>query len=339
MKNIELLELEGKLQNPIMEFLLEHDDFLEKEQIDAILTRGETGLEDLRLILKAYNQHHLKYFEIENYGNIYCMSSVIATLAYLGDEESFEEMIAYLYSSPELIIDTWGDSYFESLPLYFAKFPNKIDKIKEVIYDPNLVTDIKEILCLSLSSVPRVLDRLDLKPVIANIFLDYLQYILIPENRNAQDNHYVEWKSIEDHFDNIISGYMECGGDGNHPLIQQALNEELITWDVFGEEELLNWQEDKFEYWDIYRLNENYKLFYDASDYKKQIKDLEKEQEELKKKNKALIQLVNVTKQFQNLFDRNDKVNVKYKANGNILKDIKYKKVEQDLISGKCELI
>ena len=43
MKNIEILELEGKIKNPIMEFLLEHDDYLEKEQIDAILSRGESG--------------------------------------------------------------------------------------------------------------------------------------------------------------------------------------------------------------------------------------------------------------------------------------------------------
>ena len=75
MKNIELLELEGKLQNPIMEFMLEHEDFLEKEQIDTILSRSESGLEDLRLILKSYNQHHLKFKDDEYFGNVYICSN------------------------------------------------------------------------------------------------------------------------------------------------------------------------------------------------------------------------------------------------------------------------
>jgi hypothetical protein len=340
MKNIELLELEGKIKNPIMEFLLEHDDYLAKEQIDAILSRGESGLEDLRLILKAYNQHHLKYLEIEDYGNVYCMSSVILALVYLNDEQSFDDMISYLYSSPELIVATWDDGFYESFPLCFAKFPDKLDKIKEVLYDPNLITDMKEILSMGLYCMPKVLGNPSLKPVIANIFLDYLQFILIPENRSAQENYYEEWKTIEDLFDSIIFGYMDCGGDGNHPSVQRAVNEQLISEDVFSNDDLQHWKEDKFEYWDIYKFHETLKLYYeDSEDYSEEIKNLEKEQEELKKKNQILTQLLNTTKQFRNLFDRNDKVSVKYKTDGNILKDIKYKKVEDDLISGKCELI
>jgi uncharacterized FAD-dependent dehydrogenase len=48
---------------------------------------------------------------------------------------------------------------------------------------------------------------------------------------------------------------------------------------------------------------------------------------------------LNFTKQFRNLCDRNDKVNLKYKADGKVISDVKYKKIEDDLIAGKCELI
>jgi hypothetical protein len=60
---------------------------------------------------------------------------------------------------------------------------------------------------------------------------------------------------------------------------------------------------------------------------------------EIKEKKEEINKILNVTKQFRNLFDRNDKVSVKYKADGKIVNDIKYKKVEDDLIAGKCELV
>jgi hypothetical protein len=330
MKNIELLELEGKLQNPIMEFLLEHDDYLEKEQIDAILTRGESGLEDLRLILKVYNQHHLKFKDDDG---VWFMSSVLLALSYLRDNESFDDLMTYLYTNFDAINTTWGDGYFEAFPICYAVFPDRIPQIKEALYDPELTIDMKRILMMGLYSMPVTLNRPELESIIAPVFLDYLTFILVPENLQTQEKVHEEWVSTEDLFDDAIEGYMNCGGDGNHPAVQQAIKEELNSEDIFDKGDLKKWKKDIFALWDIYTHNAGLEKFQKTED-EYQIK-----QTELKAKEAQLKQVINVTKQYRKIFDRNDKVSVKYKTDGNILKDIKYKKVEDDLIAGKCEII
>jgi hypothetical protein len=330
MKNIELLELEGKLQNPIMEFLLEHNDFLEKEQIDAILTRGESGLEDLRLILKSYNEHHLKFKDDDG---VWFMSSVLLALSYLRDNESFDDLMAYLYTNFDAINTTWGDGYFEAFPICYAVFPDRISQIKEALYDPELTIDMKRILMMGLYAMPKTLNRPELESIIAPVFLDYLTFILVPENLQTQEKVHEEWVSTEDLFDDAIEGYMNCGGDGNHPAVQQAIREELNSEDIFDKGDLKKWKKDIFVLWDIYTHNAGLEKFQKTED-EYQIK-----RAELEAKEAQLKQVINVTKQFRNLFDRNDKISVKYKADGKIVSDIKYKKVEQDLISGKCELI
>jgi hypothetical protein len=340
MKNIELLELEGKLQNPIMEFLLEHDNYLEKEQLDAILSRGESGLEDLSLIFKAYNEHHSKLEEEK----CVFISNVLLALTYLKDETSFEDMIAYLYTSYNLIDYAWGDGYFEAFPMCYGVFPDRIQQIKQTLYDPELTIDLKRILMIGLYSMPTLLQRPELKETIAPVFLDYLQFILNPENRKTQDKVNEEWVSLDDLFDTTIEGYMNCGGNGNHPMVQQAVNEGLINEGfsaAFSREDLQRWEIDNHELDDIYTLNAAYervqkedKKYYEELQAKEALLDAE-----IKEKKEEINKILNVTKQFRNLFDRNDKVSVKYKADGKIVNDIKYKKVEDDLIAGKCELV
>ena len=340
MKNIELLELEGKIKNPIMEFLLEHDNYLEKEQIDAILTRGESGLEDLRLILKAYNQHHLKFEE----ENTTFVSNVLMAITYLKDENSFDDMIGYLYTNYKSVDYTWSDSYFESFPRCYGIFPDRVSQIKQVLYDPELTIDLKRILMMGLYSMPTLLQRPELKEIIAPIFLDYLQFILNPENRKTQDKVHEEWVDLYELFDTTIEGYMHCGGDGNHPAVQQAVNDGLINEGfsaAFSREELQKWEQKVFELDDIYSMNAAYERVqkineeFDRSLESKKIV-LETE---IKEKKEEINRILNVTKQFRKILDRNDKVSVKYKADGKVISDVKYKKVEDDLISGKCELI
>ncbi len=339
MKNIEILELEGKIKNPIMEFLLEHDNYLEKEQIDAILSRGESGLEDLRLILKAYNQHHLKFEEGCGF-----MSNVLLALSYLKDESSFDDMIAYLYTNYKSIDYTWSDSYFESFPICYGVFPDRISQIKETLYDPELTIDTKRILMMGLYSMPTLLKRPELEETIAPVFLDYLQFILNPENRKTQNKVNEDWVSLDELFDTTIEGYMHCGGDGNHPAVQQAVNDGLINEGfsaAFSREELQKWEQKVFELDDIYSMNAAYERVqkineeFDRSLESKKIA-LETE---IKEKKEEINKILNVTKQFRKIYDRNEKVSVKYKADGKVISDVKYKKVEDDLISGKCELI
>lgn len=333
MKNIEILQLEGKLQNPIMEFLLEHDNYLEKEQIDVILTRGESGLEDLRLILKSYNQHHAEL----NPENTSFISNVLMALTYLKDDSSFDDMIAYLYTNFDSINYTWGDSYFESFPMCYGVFPDRISQIKNTLYDPELTIDLKKILMIGLYSMPRLLQRPELDEIIAHIFLDYLQFILNPTNRETQNKSNEEWVNLNDLFEVTIEGYMNCGGDGNHSTVQQTMKGNVLTKDpfyrFFNEEDLQNWKKSSFDFDDIYRMNAAYKTFQESDRESKML------QEELKAKDAELNKILNVTQQFRKIYDRNDKLSVRYKADGKVLLDVKYKKVEGDLISGKCEII
>jgi hypothetical protein len=150
MKNIELLELEGKIKNPIMEFLLEHDDYLEKEQIDAILTRGETGLEDLRLILKAYNQHYPKLHDSKN--SLVFIVHVISFLAELKDEFAFDDMMVYLKTDAVLAEAAWNDSYMEDFPRYWSLFPDKIEVMGNAFYDTKITIEAKSALMTGLKS-------------------------------------------------------------------------------------------------------------------------------------------------------------------------------------------
>ena len=338
MKNIELLELQGKLQNPIMEFILDKEDFLlEKGEIDEMLSKGESGLQDLRLILKAYNRHHLKYqnyFEVEDYGNIYNISHVIAALAYLEDEESFDDMMEYIYTSPELIDAIWADDFFEAFPLYYSKFPNKIDSIKEALYDPKLVIDMKRILALSLAVFTN-LKNPALTKKIANIFSEYLQFLLIPENRLTQDNCYEPWLDLNDLFDSVLEGYLDCEGDYRNPLVQQAVKERLVDEDEFSIENIANWEIFIFPLRTIYVSTKFWKDIEEVSGLSERdnrVQRMQHYEQELK-------EVIKISKQFHSIFDESDRIAVKYKADGNILRNIKFKKVEQDLIDGKCEVI
>jgi hypothetical protein len=337
MKNIELLELEGKIQNPIMEFLLEHDNYLEKEQIDAILSRGESGLEDLRLILKAYNQHHLKFKDDEG---IWFMSSVLLALAYLRDEASFDDMIAYLYTNFDAINTTWGDGYYEAFPMCYAVFPNKIPKIKEILYDPELTIDMKRILMMGLYSMPKILNRPELDSTIAPVFLDYLTFLLVPENRKTQKEVHEDWLGIEDLLNTTIKGYMNCGGESTRIDSLQLIDEELENPTISEIFNFDKWKKKIFDLWDIYTHNAGLEKFQKTQNEYHELKAREALLEaEIKEKKEERNRILNVTKQFRKIYDRNDKVNVKYKADGKIVNDVKYKKVEDDLISGKCEII
>ena len=331
MTTIQLLELEDKLQHPIYEFLLSHETYLEEEQIDDLLSHGESGLQDLRTILKAYNQHFVKYKTFEN-AHLGYITQVIAALAYLKDEEAFDDMIGYLKTDPELIDAAWNDSYYEELPRYFATFPSKIEELGKALYDNEIVIDTKVMLCMGLYNMPDFLEQADLKPAIAQIFLNYLEFLLVPENRKTLKSHN-DWNDEAFLITNVIEGYMNCGGDGQNPSVRQAFAENLADVGFFDESDLDDWEAIPHPFDDIYQTNEAWKRVEEAN--RKQLVEREAE----KKKEAELLQFLNATREYRKVFDRNDRVTVRYKADGKIVKDTKYKKVEDDLLKGLCEVV
>ena len=334
MKNIEILELKGKLQNPIMEFVLEYDGFLKKEQIDAILNKGKSGLEDLRLILRAYNQHHLKYLEIKDYGNVYCMGTIIGALTYLNDESVFDDMLQYICTDPTLVDTTWESDFYEGLPLYFAKFPNKIEILKQALFNPELIIEIKSILIIGLYSMPTILNKPELNKTIANIFLEYLRFLLAPKNRETHDKTFFNYYLINDLIDDVVVGYMDCGGDPNHPYVQQALEDELfVNEDIFVIKDIYNWKVFIFPLRDIYESNEFWTTNHEKNKvYNQNLEGKNRKQPDLTK-------ILNFVKIYRRFIDVNDKISVKYLDDGRIVHHVKFGEVEDDLMNDKCELI
>jgi uncharacterized protein YdcH (DUF465 family) len=324
MKNIEILELEGKIKNPIMEFLLEHNDYLAKEQIDAILTRGETGLEDLHLILKAYNQHFDKLNDSEN--SLVFIVHVISFLAELKDESSFEDMLAYLKTDSMLADEAWNDSYMEDFPRYWSLFPNKIEQIDKALYDTEITIQAKSVLITGLTAIAENVTDSSLVKSIREIFEKYLEFLHNEEQRETQN--VSDWADIEFLIGSTIIGYMDCGGDAQNKNAEYFVKNNLVD-NLLSVKELQNWGNSGNEFSDIYEMNE---IWEEAS-------NREENYEKAREREQELIKVVNQQKAFKKIFDRNDKVNVKYKADGKVISDVKYKKVEDDLISGKCELI
>jgi hypothetical protein len=121
---------------------------------------------------------------------------------------------------------------------------------------------------------------------------------------------------------------MDCGGDSQNKYAQYFVKNDLVD-NILNLKELNKWEIREQNFADIYQMNRIWG----------EISGRDTEWEEERKREEELIKLVNQHKAFKKIFDRNDKISVKYKTDGKVVSDIKYKKVEQDLISGKCELI
>jgi hypothetical protein len=324
MKNIELLELEGKIKNPIMEFLLEYDGFLKKEQIDAILTRGETGLEDLRLILKTYNQQYPKLHDSKN--SLVFIVHVISFLAELKDELAFDDMMVYLKTDAVLAEAAWNDSYMEDFPRYWSLFPDKIEVIGNALYDTEITIEAKSALMTGLVAIAEKFTDDNLVKPIRDIFEKHLEFLQDTKNQKSQE--FFEWASIEFLIGSTVIAYMDCGGDSQNKYAQYFVKNDLVD-NILDLKELNKWEIREQNFADIYQMNSIWG----------KISGRGTEWEEERKREEELIRVVNQQKAFKKIFDRNDKISVKYKADGKVVSDIKYKKVEQDLTSGKCELI
>jgi hypothetical protein len=319
MKNIQLLELEGKLHNPIMEFLVEHNSYLQKAQTDAILSRGDTGKDDLRMILRAYNQHFSKFINAEN--NITFISNVIGALTLLKDEEVYQDLIEYLKTDTELIDISWSEGIYESLPLYWAIMDTNIDKAEKALYDISLNWTTKKVLCLGLVGLPQRVDSQELYQVVKAISERYLTYLLTTAELNQnQKNTLIEIN---------LQGYLSYGGNYHDTIVQQivTLESNSFTTPETVKAWFIKQPAPLFE--DIYSLNASWE----------KLENVDKSSQEKLLLKRQVTKILNATKQFDDLYNRNDKLSVKYKDTGAVITDVKYKKVEKDLLAGKCEIV
>ena len=327
MKNIEILKLEGKLQNQAVIDLLQQESYLEKSHIDEIMSLGETGLSDMRLILQAYldNIQDVK----KSSTTVTPFFQIVCFLTDLKDEKSFDLMINYLKSDFDLIDDTFNDSIIEVPPCYFAMFPHRIADIVNCLYDKEMNYCIKNTFVDALVQMTIIHKDEKIKSEVVEALQNHLKFLSIPENRFdfALEGSSRTWIDMHNYTAFIITDLHDLEADLKQNYIESLFEQDVVEEGIFGDlDELSKIKPEVFRFYDsIYNRNESWERAV-------------QHQERGKRERLAKEILKQRMDKFTKIYSRNDKVNVKY-HNGTILKDVKFKKVEDDLIDDKCEII
>ncbi|MEA5401964.1 hypothetical protein VB776_03480 [Arcicella sp. DC2W] len=343
MKNIELLKLEGKLQNQAIIDLLEHDTFLTKTQIDEIIEIGEDVLPDLRLIIEAYleNLDSLKEYS----ENLVPFFHITNFLSYLKDENAFDLMIRHIKSDFNVLSDIYEDSINDQLPLFCAMFPNRIKEVEEALYDRSITYANKDLLSDVFVKMAIIHDNEIVKQEAISVLLKYLEFLSIPENREGfaiTEGEDISWINLDEHLAFLISDlYNLLGEDVATDYVKSLFEQDLVETNIFGDlDELLESKRESFDaYPDIYGVNEEWEeLVEEQRQFEENRKRLEEENRLLQAQRMALLNQAEKFEKLYKQYNRNDKVSVKYE-DGTILKDVKFKKIEEDLKNEKCSII
>lgn len=334
MKNIELLGLQDTLQlEPIIR-LLEQASYLTNEQIDEILALGEAGLSEMHLALKTYIQK-IDIFRSENTSLTFVahIADIFTELRY---EAALEDMIALLRIDFEMADLAMSDGITEYLPDYFALFPHRLDTYKNYVFDATLDVNTKNIILSGLMRAIRLPEVKAQPEPILTLIEDYLRFLQVPENRTAHNTkaNISYCYDIVELISFMLIDYDDAGGDKRSELIKYFFDNDLINKMIIGDyEEYLSFDIPHFD-------------ISIASIYQKNILWREIEEEEVRlraenEKEKAKKSLMEARLSLKRSFDnysRNDKVSVRYE-DGRIVKDVKFKKIEDDLYNGLCDII
>jgi hypothetical protein len=334
MKNIELLGLQNTLQlEPIIR-LLDHKTYLTNEQIDEVLALGEAGLREMRLILKAYI-NKVKVVK-ESDGDLCFLAHIADFFTELRDEAVLEDVITIFRVDFELAEWAMSDGITEYIPEYFALFPHRIDTYKKYIFDATLDLNTKNII---LNGLTRAINLSEIKaqpePILA-LMEDYLRFLQIPANRiahNTRANVKYSYQT-EEFISFLLIDYDEAGGDRKSDFIKYFFDNNLIDKTIVGDyKEFTSFGSSTYptSISSIYEKNEI---------WREAVIRENKTQNSSKKINspESATLLNNLLSQSFSSYERNDKVNVRYN-DGKILKDVKFKKVEDDLQKGLCQII
>lgn len=330
MKNIELLKLEGKLQNQAVIDLLEHDNYLEANQINEILALGESGLQDMRVVMRAY----LDNIEaVKKSINTLCpFYHIQSFMTHTRDEASFDLMMEYIKSDYQLLEDTFSDSIFEDLVVYPAFFPNRLTDLEKELYNKSTPFTTKELIAKSIYIITTLPENQKFNQQVLDIYQNHLRFLSIPENRKdfcpPPKKH--EWVNLNNYLAFLISNTYNQGGDVKQDYIYSLFEQKLVDEGIFGTiEDLVKTSREKHDYYnDIYQRNLTWKMAVEREiAYKKELEEWRQKQ--------AILQKIRTLSQN---YGRNDKVTVRY-IDGKIVNDVKFKKVEDDIKAGKCEII
>jgi hypothetical protein len=326
MKTIEILDLQNTLQlEPIIR-LLEHKTYLNDEQIDEILALGEAGLSEMRLILKAYNQ---KVKDLRKFDSNLCfLAHIVDFFTELRDEAALEDVITALKVDFDMAEIAMSDGIMDYLPDYFALFPHRIDTFRTFLWDADLDLNTKNAIFAGLGRAIRVLNIKTQPQPILKLFEDYFHFLQVSQNRIEQDTQAnCEYAyTLPEFIAFILIEYEEAGGDKKSDLVKYFFDNDLIDETIIGD--YIDFMStDKVDYpieiYSIYKKNEIWRDIITP--------------ETKPTANKRKKQSTNWSPPAWS-YGRNDKVNVRYN-DGKIVKDIKFKKVEDDLHKGLCIVI
>ncbi len=330
MKNIELLKLEGKLANQEIIDLIENDSYLTKNQIEAIMALGESGLQDMRIIMQAYLDN---IEDIRKSENTLCpFYHIQSFMTDMKDEQSYDLMMDYVKSDYSLLDDTFSDSIMEDLPSYHAMFPHRMMAIEKELYNKTISCQTKELIVNSLVQIPTIHQDENTKQEVIEILQNQLKFLSIPENRKdfvpPPKKH--EWTNLDSYIAFQIHDLYNLGADVQTDYIKSLFEQEAVDESIFGTlKNLLAEKPDDYTYYnDIFERNKSWQISTE--------RDVKFEQEYTERqRQKEFSQKMQL---LSKEYGRNDKVSVKYN-DGKILTDVKYKKIEDDIRADKCQII
>lgn len=280
-----------------------------------------------------------------------CLNAVLETLRQGNDFQEF----------------WWGDYLSDFYEPYFRRMlPSRADDLKAFMQEPDVNTYAKAV--ISEAYAQETLANPALKPAAQTWYADVLTFLIDHDD----DEHLFD----SDLIAFVVGDVTDLQLTNLLPLIQIAYSRKLVTENIHGD--LSDTERDMVkptyppDRKPLRPLAEHYEYLRDPTAYRKAHPDPEREKrsadfmKELEAKddewrflyddeadepmpNSALFPsqqkqlLPGLTRPSQPIIrqpapERNDKVSVRY-TDGTIVRDVKYKKVETDVLAGKCELL
>ncbi len=325
-----------------MDWLYEHDMVLPPDKVRAILELPhETLIEDLETVLQD-GIRRFEYFNSSDWdGKTHTfLYHAIILLGELRAAESLPAVLDQLRQGDEYLeywFSDWLDDVFQT-PLYHLG-REQLDSIQDFLQEPHIEAHFKNQAAQVLELVgllePERLEEIREK------YRDIIQYFLDhSDDETLLDTNFLAF---------LIGDIIGLRLQDLEPLAKQVYDQELATYGVLGE-----WEDVEKQFANNpYGGNELDRYYGDAFKQYEHLQQMmdhiaEREREEAKRLAKEIRPRVTNQGSLNSWtpnepiraekIGRNERVSVKY-LDGVIKKDVKYKSVEDDVVSGKAVLM
>ncbi len=329
--------------------LINYYDGLPEEKIDeGLALPRQTFIEDLEKFITDL-QTRREYYYTEVSESYYLLSYALNFLSILEAKESLPKFLEIL-NEDEKFTDYWFSEFLEPSYiafLYYPFFKDNFDVLLELIINKK-----NNVVHNGLINIPAqvALKEPSRREEAIDFYKSLIEFIVKLDKKNSQ------FDDVE--IDTLIHSIFLIEGKALQEQVLQLYDKKLVDEMFFPKERVIK----KFEQIDRY-IKSNLKLKLDFTPYeifenslgglftyKLTTEEKEKLEEEFRKKVQQMeieefgedkndyLPTYYDPKTDKPMYQRNDKINVKYK-DGKIVENVKYKKVEKDIKEGKCEIV